>query len=151
MLGELNKSQIDDVLHREMVGRIGCYANHKLYIVPITYVYDGECIYAHSKEGMKIETMRKNPDVCFEVETVENMANWRSVILWGKFEELKEKRTQERGIKLLKDRFMPVVTSETANRPHDMRAPHIIEKETKAIVYRITIEERSGRFEKSDH
>src|SRR5690349_1576236 len=129
MLGQLNKSQIDDVLHREMVGRIGCYTDHKMYVVPVTYVYDGEFIYAHSREGKKIEMMRKNPNVCFEVDSMENMANWRGVILWGTYEELKDKHTKELGLKKLRDRFAPLVTSETANHPHQMRAPHVVEKE----------------------
>lgn len=149
MLGELNKSQIDDVLQQEMVGRIGCYANNKIYVVPVSYAYDGRYIYAHSKEGKKIEMMRKNPQVCFEVDAMENLANWRGVIIWGKYEELKDPKDQERGMKILQDRFAPVITSETAHRHHAMRAPHVIEKETKAIIYRIAIKERSGRFEKT--
>jgi nitroimidazol reductase NimA-like FMN-containing flavoprotein (pyridoxamine 5'-phosphate oxidase superfamily) len=149
MLGELNKSQIDNVLHQEMVGRLGCYANNQIYVVPVTYAYDGRYIYAHSKEGMKIEMMRKNPKVCFEVDSMENMANWRSVIVWGQYEELKDAKEQERGMKILRERFAPVITSETAHHHDGMRAPHVVVKETKAIVYRIAIEERSGRFEKS--
>ena len=81
MLGALYKPQIDHVLHSQVVGRIGCYADGKLYVVPITYAYDGKYIYAHSKDGMKIKMMRKNPHVCFEVDVMENMANWRSVIV----------------------------------------------------------------------
>jgi hypothetical protein len=149
MLGDLNKSQIDDVLRQAMVGRIGCYADNKMYVVPVTYAYDGKCIYAHSKEGMKIEMMRKNPKVCVEVDTMENMANWRGVIVWGTYEELKDSKEQEKAMQILKDRFLPVITSETADRPHQMKAPHVVEKEPKALVYRIVIEECTGRFEKS--
>jgi nitroimidazol reductase NimA-like FMN-containing flavoprotein (pyridoxamine 5'-phosphate oxidase superfamily) len=150
MLGELSKSQIEEVLHRELVGRIGCYSGNEIYIVPVTYAYDGRYIYAHSQEGKKIEMMRKNPKVCFEVDSLENMANWRSVIVWGKYEELKGVKEKERGLKILSDRFAPMITSETAHGPQEMRAPHIVTKEKKAIVYRILVEERSGRFEKSN-
>jgi nitroimidazol reductase NimA-like FMN-containing flavoprotein (pyridoxamine 5'-phosphate oxidase superfamily) len=150
MLGELNKQQIEDVLHQGMIGRIGCYANNKMYVVPVTYAYDGLHIYAHSKEGKKIEIMRKNPNICFEVEAIENMTNWRSVIVWGKYQELKDSKSQERGLKILRDRFAPMTTSETAHRPQEMRAPHIVFKEKKAIAYRIVIKEQSGRFEKSN-
>lgn len=54
MLGELNKGQIEQVLLSELIGRIGCYADGQTYVVPITYVYDGESIYGHSVDGMKL-------------------------------------------------------------------------------------------------
>jgi hypothetical protein len=86
MIASLNKYQIDDVLHGQMIGRIGCQADGKVYVAPITYAYDADYIYCLRIEGMKINFMRINPNVCFEVESVESMAHWRSVILWGRIE-----------------------------------------------------------------
>lgn len=88
MLGKLSDKQIDELLFSQSIGRLGCYADGKIYVVPVTYVYDGQNIICHSREGMKLEMMRKNPDVCFEVDKMENMANWQSVIAWGTFVEL---------------------------------------------------------------
>lgn len=68
MLGELNTEQIELLLKSEVIGRIGCCADNKVYVVPVTYAYDGTHVYAHSKEGMKIRMMRKSPEVCFEVD-----------------------------------------------------------------------------------
>lgn len=148
MLGELYKSQIDHVLQSQVVGRIGCYADDKLYVVPVTYAYDGKYIYAHSKDGMKIRMMRKNPNVCFEVDVMENMANWRSVIVWGTYEEMKDSASQAKIIKILMDRIMPLMSSETVKPPNHSMRPQMVEKAVKAIVYRIKITESSGRFEK---
>ena len=75
-------------MERQIIGRIGCSNGSKTYIVPISYAYDGECVYCHTHEGMKIEYMRRNPNVCFEVDHQHNMANWQSIIAWGVFEEL---------------------------------------------------------------
>ena len=86
MLGDLTANQIETVLHREVVGRIGCHANSTTYIVPMTYAYDGQFVYGHTREGMKIDMMRMNPKVFFEVDVMENLSNWRSVIAWGCFE-----------------------------------------------------------------
>jgi uncharacterized protein len=149
MLGTLSKTQIDHVLDSQVIGRIGCYADGRVLVVPVTYAYDGEYIYAHSKDGMKIKMMRKNPKVCFEVDVMDNMANWRSAILWGEYEELKDAASQEKGMKILTDRLMPMVISETLTHyeHHSMR-PQLVEKEIKAIVYRIKIIESSGRYEK---
>jgi len=61
MLGILETDQIEDLLGSQVVGRIGCHADDLTYVVPVSYAYDGSCIYAHSEEGMKIAIMRKNP------------------------------------------------------------------------------------------
>src|SRR5437867_2802633 len=37
-LGALSEDEIDQVLRFEMVGRIGCHADGKTYVVPIIYV-----------------------------------------------------------------------------------------------------------------
>tara|TARA_R110002049_G_scaffold55337_3_gene153598 strand:+ start:1797 stop:2057 length:261 start_codon:yes stop_codon:yes gene_type:complete len=44
---------------------------------------------------------------------MENMSNWRSVIAWGKFEELKAPEEREMGMQKLIDHIMPIMTGET--------------------------------------
>lgn len=149
MLGKLTEAQIDQVLRTQSVGRIGCYSSKKIYVVPVTYVYDAGYIYAHSKTGMKVRMMRENPDVCFEVDAMDNMTNWRSVIVWGTYEELKTEKEQQAGMKIMIDRLAPFLTSETVRPSHYGQAPEIVEKGFKAIAYRIKIKEKTGRFEKS--
>ncbi len=148
MLGELNSRQIEFVLHSVIVGRIGCHAYDKTYVVPVTYAYDGTYIYGHTSEGLKIDMMRENPKVCFQVDVMENMSNWRSVIAWGKFEELKTLDQREKGVKILRDTVMPVMTGDTTIK-NAMRDSH--QKSTEAmlgVVYRIELTEKTGRYEK---
>lgn len=71
MIGTLTKDQIEVVLRSGLIGRIGCQSDSKVFVVPVTYVFDEKYIYAHSREGQKIQIMRKNPDVCFEVDSIE--------------------------------------------------------------------------------
>ena len=40
MLGTLSSEQIEQVLRSEVIGRIGCHASGKTYVVPITYAYE---------------------------------------------------------------------------------------------------------------
>lgn len=149
MLGELNSRQIEHILQSLMIGRIGCHADNKTYVVPITYAYDGKHIYGHTKEGLKINMMRKNPIVCFEVDVIENMSNWRSIIAWGKFEELKTPEKRKDGMKILMDAVRPVMTGETTIS-HSMRDSHQGTIEAmKGIVYRIELTEKTGRYEKT--
>jgi nitroimidazol reductase NimA-like FMN-containing flavoprotein (pyridoxamine 5'-phosphate oxidase superfamily) len=149
MLGVLTKTQSEQILRSEVFGRIGCYADGRVYVVPVTYAFDGAYIYAHSKEGLKIQMMRKNPKVCFQVDRMENMANWRSVIVWGKYEELNTKRSQENAMKIVKDRLTPLVLSESVVPSHSVPDPRRVVKELKAVAYRISVIEVTGRYEKN--
>lgn len=123
MLGDLNAEQIEQLLRSEVIGRIGCHAGGRTYVVPVTFAYDGEHVYAHSADGLKIRMMRENPSVCFEVDRMENMANWQSVIAWGTFEELSGAEAQ-RGMSYLIDRLLPLMTSATSTPTHGMNESH---------------------------
>jgi hypothetical protein len=150
MLGNLSPDQIDLVLRSQVVGRIGCCVNGEVYVVPVTYVFHKGCIYAHSQEGKKIEMMRKNPNVCFEIDVMENMANWRSVIIWGDYQELKSEKDRNTAMKIITDRLLPMVTSETVRSSHGFEhPPEVVEKGSRAIVYRIIIRSQTGRYEKT--
>ena len=149
MLGELNETQVDHLLRAEVVGRIGCHVDGITYVVPVTYVYDGADIYGHSAAGgTKIDMMRKNPDVCFEVDSMQNMANWQSVIVWGKFEEITKKIDQKQAMKKLTDRIMPLMTSETAQPTHGFKKNAQDAGKHEMILYRIKLYKKTGRFEK---
>lgn len=94
MIEDLNEGEIDAFLRRQRVGRIGCHADGRTYVVPVIYVWDAECVYVQSIEGRKIQMMRANPQVCFEVDQNEPDGSWRSVILEGVYEELEGSRTE---------------------------------------------------------
>lgn len=145
MLGELNKREIIDLLESEFIGRLGCHSDGETYIVPINYVYQKNAIYAHSGEGRKIEMLRANPRVCFQVDQIENMFKWKSVILWGTFEELKEEQRQQamQGLIL---RVMPNTNNPGRDPSHAISPSN---RET-LIVYRINIVKATGRFESHD-
>lgn len=149
MLGQLSPEQIELVLRSQVVGRIGCQAEDRIYVVPISYAYDGEYVYAHSGDGMKLRALRARPAVCFEVEQIDDLANWRSVIAWGTFEE-PDAEGQAQSRKTLLDRFMPLMTSVTAQPTHGMGvSPPAAHGGAHApIFFRLRLTEKTGRFEK---
>ena len=149
MLGELTPEQINAVLFNEVVGRVGCHSEGRTYVVPITYVFDGDSVCAHSAEGLKIKMMRANPHVCFQVDQRENLANWRSVVAWGVYEELHGKEALD-ALQILVARLLPFVTSETLGLPDklSLATAKAVPDAPKTIIYRIRLTERSGRFEK---
>jgi uncharacterized protein len=150
MLGPLTRIQCEHVLKCELVGRIGCAAADKVYIIPVTYVFHDKFIYAHSKEGLKVRMMRKNPKVCFEVESRNSMRDWRTVILWGRYQELKSVSEQKKALKILDEHLLPFLLSESLRPVGYVDAPRQVERERKPVIYRISIDEITGRFEKSD-
>jgi uncharacterized protein len=146
MLGELTEAEIEALLRSEVVARIGCHADGRTYVVPITYVYDDDAIIGHSRDGMKIELMRRNPAVCVEVDRVEDLGNWRSVIVWGRYEELSGAAAVE-ALEKLVTRLEPLATGETSAPPHGLAAVHA-DAASGLVVYRIEIDEKTGRFER---
>jgi len=152
MVGRLNNEQIEQVLKENVLGRIGCNDGHKSYVVPVNYVYDDKFIIAHSMMGLKIQMMRKNPQVCFEVDEMKTFTSWKSVLAWGEYQELTDERDRYYAMKLFVDRSMYIKISQVPV------LPEISEKKThthssvnfKPIIYRIVITEKTGRFENEE-
>ena len=149
MFGELTEEQIEEVLHHHFVGRIGCHADNMTYVVPISYAYDGKYIYGHTQEGMKIKMMRKNRNICFEVDTMQNMANWQSVISWGEFEELVDGKERQEGLNKLHARVLPIVTSATTKLSPEWPFAPAETGLLKGVVFRLKLLKKTGRFEKN--
>ncbi|MBS1600874.1 MAG: pyridoxamine 5'-phosphate oxidase family protein [Bacteroidetes bacterium] len=150
MFGILDAQKIEQVLHAEVVGRIGCHADGVTYVIPIGYAYDGEYIYCRTQEGMKINMMRKNKNICFEVDTMNTMANWQSVIAWGEYEELTDPKMRHDALTKLHNRILPLVPSATAQLSAEWPfAPTDINSIT-GVIFRIRLQNKSGRFENND-
>jgi nitroimidazol reductase NimA-like FMN-containing flavoprotein (pyridoxamine 5'-phosphate oxidase superfamily) len=145
MIGELDAAEIDDVLRTEVLGRIGCVANGWPYVVPVGYVYEGDSVYAQTPDGLKLQAMRENPMVCFEVEQIRSMSNWRTVIVRGRFEELFRDQ-QERAMGIIRARLAHLDTSATA-RVLEQDDVHARAGFRRPVLFRIRVEDRSGRFE----
>ncbi|MGZ3859312.1 MAG: pyridoxamine 5'-phosphate oxidase family protein [Flavisolibacter sp.] len=147
MLGTLQPTEIEELLRSGMVGRIGCHADGETYVVPISYAYDGQYIYCHTQEGKKAHMMRKNPKVCFQVEVMKDMANWKSVIVQGRFEELTGKADRDIAMQALVNRYLPVISSVTTHLGKDWPFHSGNLSEIRGLVFRIAADEKTGRFE----
>jgi nitroimidazol reductase NimA-like FMN-containing flavoprotein (pyridoxamine 5'-phosphate oxidase superfamily) len=149
MLGELSPQEIEEVLRSEITGRIGCHADGRTYVVPITYGYQRSYVYCHSADGLKLRMMRKNPIVCFEVDRVEDVGNWKSVIATGRFEELSG-RDVVAAMDVLISKLGRVGDSATSHPSYLLRSSETAGADGRPIVlYRILLTEKTGRFEKT--
>ncbi|AGP39591.1 hypothetical protein BE04_49445 [Sorangium cellulosum] len=88
-VGVLSEERIEALLERSALGRLGCHAQGRTYVVPMSYACEGGVLYLRSAEGTKVQMMRENPDVCFQVDRIQSLADWESVIVFGHFRELK--------------------------------------------------------------
>lgn len=142
MLGELNKKELIDLLESQVYGRLGCSVNDETYIVPINFVYRNNAIYAHSGNGKKIEMMRTNPKVCFQVDEILDTFRWKSAILWGDFIELKDEERQQ-AMQGIIHRIMPLTDRPTEQPSHGIKP----EEHANIIVFKIEISKVTGKFE----
>jgi uncharacterized protein len=148
MTGQLTDTQIKNVLSSQALGRLACTDGKRPYIVPVTYTYDGKYIYGQTNEGLKLTILRKHPDVCFEVDLMTDMRNWQSVILFGTFQELKNKEARK-ARDILFDRVFPLQTSSTIHsHQHTITGKVDDSTRVKQVMYRIRIKKITGRFEK---
>ncbi|MBD0374137.1 MAG: pyridoxamine 5'-phosphate oxidase family protein [Flavisolibacter sp.] len=148
MVGLLTQEEIREILKSNTIGRIACSDEEKPYIVPVSYLYDGDSIIAHSQPGMKIQMMRKNPRVCFAVDEIKSFNNWKSVITWGKYQEISDDEEKWNITQQFLNRMMHL-----KDQPNGLVAESFAHAEAapfrygKTIIYRIVLHEMAGRFE----
>jgi nitroimidazol reductase NimA-like FMN-containing flavoprotein (pyridoxamine 5'-phosphate oxidase superfamily) len=85
---ELGIQACHDLLARVERGSLACAKQNQPYVTPFYFAYHGGFIHAFSTVGQKIEWMRANPLVCVEAHDVVTPQEWRSVIVFGRYEEL---------------------------------------------------------------
>jgi nitroimidazol reductase NimA-like FMN-containing flavoprotein (pyridoxamine 5'-phosphate oxidase superfamily) len=137
MIGVMSNEEIEATLRRHWIGRLACSANDRPYVVPIAYNYDGRYIYSYSALGRKIEIMREQPLVCFEVDEIDGASSWRSVVAEAVYEELVDNGERRMAIAYLNDGEERLVS-----RSLDARSP--------IVVFRLRLTDWSGRFEQRD-
>jgi uncharacterized protein len=149
MMGELGVPEMELLLREEVIGRIGCHARGRTYVVPVTYVFDGTSIIGHTGNGLKVRMMRENPLVCFEVEQLRDLPSWRSVIAHGRFEELHGEEAAA-ALQVLVERLRTLKQSQTAVPGHGMGVsvpPGEQSSPRQSIIYAIRLYEMTGRYE----
>ncbi|MCD6299852.1 MAG: pyridoxamine 5'-phosphate oxidase family protein [Dehalococcoidales bacterium] len=103
---------IEEIIKKAICCRIGLVDNDEPYIVPVSFGYERNALYFHgASEGRKIELIKKNNKVCFEIDTdvavvkAEKPCQWtmryRSVIGVGKARILENAEEKARALRLI--------------------------------------------------
>jgi len=104
--------EIERIIRRAICCRIGLVDNDEPYVVPVSFGYERNALYFHgASEGHKIELIKKNNKVCFEIDTdvavvkAEKPCQWtmryRSVIGMGRAHILESAEEKAHGLELL--------------------------------------------------
>ena len=142
-----NKADVEAVLNTAVVCHLGLVDGDKPYVVPMNFAYEDGHIYLHgAAQGRKLDLIRKNNNVCFQMETFrsevvkpgDEPCDWgtsfRSVIGTGKailVEDLEEKR-----------RALNIIVRKIDDRPFELPEAMV----AKTAVIDITIEEMTGKM-----
>ena len=111
-----DKSIINEILAKSNICRIGFAVDGQPYIVPVNYAYRDNSIFMHSaSEGKKIELIKRNNNVCFEIELDSHIikddaaCNWttkyRSIIGYGKISIIADKLEKIKGLNIIMSKF----------------------------------------------
>lgn len=136
MFDKISEEESLSLLSAERVARLGCIVNGEPYIVPINYFIEEGCIYSHSLPGLKISALRENPRACLQVDAIESDVEWRSVLAFGKYEEVTEPSERSKILGKLLQRF-PMLTPVESAIVYDAGPPSV-------IVFLIRIDRVSG-------
>ena len=102
----INMSPIEAVVFLTVnnLGRLGvtgggtnCPLNEKgsPYVVPINYVCAGNYIYSHALAGKLIGSLQTDKRCCLQVDQIEDSYHWKSVIVYGEYEEVDDAQEHE--------------------------------------------------------
>ena len=139
LIHELTTAECEAVLRRNHIARLACSRDDHAYVVPVSFNYDGEHLYSFSTLGQKIVWMRENPNVCVEVDEIEDRFHWTTVLVFGRYEELRSPvehehaRERARGLFEQRDEWWQPAIAKASMEHH---VP---------VVYRIVISRITGR------
>lgn len=139
---EMTDAECRQVLESATIGRIACARDNQPYVVPINFAFDGGYIYGFTTVGQKVEWMRSNPLVCFEVDQISHHNEWFSIVIFGRYEELPDTRkcqcARVHAHQLLQKRAMwwepAYLSQEHRDQPHSLIP----------VFFRIQIEKMTG-------
>lgn len=80
---ELTRDECDALLARNHIGRIAFTFHDRVDLEPVHYVYSGGWLHGRTSPGTKLSTLRHHPWIAFEVDEVEGLYDWHSVVVHG--------------------------------------------------------------------
>jgi uncharacterized protein len=102
-IDEMNSKEIYELLHQVGYGHLGCVHEGKPYVLPMHYYLEDSDIYLFTTEGMKTHDIDANPEICLQVEKLQDPLHWRSVIVNGHADRLTEQQDIDHAMQFIKE------------------------------------------------
>jgi uncharacterized protein len=83
VIKDLSRAECEVLLARHNVGRIAYAAAQRVDIEPINYVFADGWIYCRTSRGMKTAILAHHRWAAFEIDEVDGLFDWRSVVVRG--------------------------------------------------------------------
>jgi nitroimidazol reductase NimA-like FMN-containing flavoprotein (pyridoxamine 5'-phosphate oxidase superfamily) len=142
-----DRTHMERILCRETIGHLAMTHDGELYLVPVNYAYvEGRILFHCALEGKKLDMIRANPDVCFQVSRQEGQpaphagelcdAAFESVICWGTARVIDDVRERHRILNEFQARY--------AKYPQQPE-PISLERAQKCGAVEITVTRMTGR------
>ncbi len=78
------RREILEIVQKALVCRLGLCRDNVPYVVPLNFGYREGCLYLHcAKQGRKMDMIRANPRVCFEMDTDAELIRSDQPCDWG--------------------------------------------------------------------
>ena len=110
--------EIDQFLTCTRIGRLGMVFEDGPYVVPVGFAYaEGKVFFHTCSKGLKMESLRKNTNVCFEVdEALSDATMSKSVIIFGKAEIIEDEQRMIPYLQKLIDKYRVPLNFDEYNR-----------------------------------
>jgi uncharacterized protein len=138
----LSSAECYQILARNHVGRMAFSLHDRVDIEPLHYVFDDGWLFGRTAVGKKMTILRHRPWVAFEVDEIDGMFDWRSVVVHGGFHVVTadgpplEAKAWERAVELVRQ-LVPATGSPSDPAPF------------RTVFFRIAIDEVAGRVASS--
>lgn len=135
---DLSADECRTLLQRHTHGRIALSHKDRVDIAPIHYVLEDGWLYCRTAAGNKLEMATHNRWVAFQVDDVQGLFDWQSVVVKGglyllrKAGSAEERAIYEKGLAIVR-RLIPESMSSDDPVPD------------RAIIFRVHIDELTGR------
>lgn len=134
----LDRAASEALLHAHHVGRLAYSFRNRVDIEPIHFVYRDGWLYGRTQYGTKVNILAHDPWVAFEVDEVDGLFDWRSVVVHGRIEfpdpdgSPLERTQYARAVAIFRE-LVPAAFTETDPTP------------SRDFVFAISVQELTGR------
>jgi hypothetical protein len=140
-----DSGEIESIIHKASLCRLAMADGERPYVVPLSFGYRDNTLYFHSaREGKKLDILRKNDKVCFEIDVDQELVSgespckwsmkYRSVIGFGRASLVDDPESKEKALDVIMEHY-------GAERPFEYHEKGF----EKAIIIKVDIKSMTGK------